>query len=645
MSFSFIDLPWLPTAPPDFSAKCRAVAAGGVSVGQTLQQLASHKLSSREALSFSRALNKCLAAEADLTPLSGFRLAFLSNGTTDFITDEIPAAAARHGVAVQIIQPDFDQVVQTAMNPDSEVNRSHPDGVLFAVDYRWFGLESASDSGEQVLEQGLERLFAAADAVRDNCGAAIIYQTLAGPGPTLFGNYDRRVPTTLLALIDAANARIIDRVAATGAYVLDVAHLAARVGLDTWFDPTQWAAYKVPFSARCNAAYADLLGRLLGSIRGKSRKCLVLDLDNTIWGGVVGDDGIDGLIVGAGSALGEAFLDVQKMALALRDRGVVLAVASKNDHGVAMKALEEHPELVIRPDHLAVFQANWSDKPSNLEAIARTLSIGVDSLVLLDDNPAERAQVRAALPAVAVPELPSDPAWFPWFLVSAGYFEAVAYSAEDRLRADSYTTNARRAEVQSTARDLGDYLSSLDMTLSISEFDAPGRIRIAQLINKTNQFNLTTRRYTEAEVAEVETRPDRLGLQARLSDRFGDLGMIGVIICEIGEEENGGRWAHIDTWLMSCRVLGRKVEEGMLTALVEALRARHVSEVTAEYRPTAKNHMVHDHYDRLGFTLAKEEDSGDRFYRASVASLPSFDLPFDLKIHSDQASMGALGSG
>lgn len=597
-----------------------------------------------EALNFRRALDKCVAANADLAPLSPFRLGILSNGTTDFVADEIPAAAARHGVALEIIQPDFDQVMQVAMNPDSEVNRLRPDAVLLAVDHRWFAFDAVSDGPGNVLDQGLERLFAAADAIRNNCGAAVIYQTLAAPGPTLFGSYDRRVPTTQLALIEAANARIVERAAATGSYVLDVAHLAARIGSDAWFDPTQWAAYKVPFSPRCNGAYADLLGRLLGAIRGKSRKCLVLDLDNTLWGGVVGDDGVAGLTVGAGSALGEAFLDVQKMALALRDRGIVLAVASKNDHAVAIKALEEHPELLIRPNHLAVIQANWSDKPDNLEAIARTLSIGVDALVFLDDNPAERAQVRAALPAVAVPELPSDPAWFPWFLASAGYFEAVAYSDEDRLRADSYGANARRAEVQATTHDFGDYLSSLGMTLSVSEFDAPGRIRITQLINKTNQFNLTTRRYTETEVIDVESRSDRLGLQARLSDRFGDLGMIGVVICEIEGDGGGARSAHIDTWLMSCRVLGRKVEEGMLTALADALRSRGVGDITAEYRATAKNHIVADHYDRLGFTLTEERDSGDRFYRADLGSLPAFNLPFDLQIHSSQASSEPPGS-
>jgi FkbH-like protein len=625
VAYSLIDLPWLPPAPADFSARCRAAADG-----EQLQRLATHRLSSREALAFRRALGRCVESGADLAPLSRFRLALLSNATVDFIADEIPAAAARHGVAVELVVPDFDQVMQMAMDPESELNRSGADAILLAVDHRWFGFD-VGVGAESALEDSVERLFAAATAIKANSGASIIFQTIPAPAASLMGNYERRVGETALAMVDSANSKILAHVADNGGYVLDTAHLAARIGLDSWFEPTQWAAYKVPFAQKCNAAYADQVGRLLGAIRGKSRKCLVLDLDNTIWGGVLGDDGVAALQVGPGSPLGEAFLEVQKMALALRNRGIVLAVASKNDHEVVLDALERHPELLIRREHIAVLQANWSDKPSNLEAIASTLSIGLESLVLLDDNPAERAMVRAALPSVAVPELPNDPAWYPWFLSSAGYFEAVAFSSEDRLRADSYAANARRAEVQATARDLGDYLSSLQMTVSVSEFDEPGRIRIAQLINKTNQFNLTTRRYTEEEVVSVEERDDRLGLQVRLADRFGDLGMIGVVICHVSGED-GSRLAHIDTWLMSCRVLGRKVEEGMLSALASALRARGVSRVSAEFRPTAKNHMVREHFDRLGFTLDGEDPDGNRQYSASIASLHPGDLPFDLRI-------------
>ncbi|HUJ46323.1 MAG TPA: HAD-IIIC family phosphatase, partial [Rhizomicrobium sp.] len=369
--------------------------------------------------------------------------------------------------------------------------------------------------------------------------------------------------------------------------------------------------------------YADHLGRLLGAIRGKARKCLVLDLDNTLWGGVIGDDGMEGIVVGQGSAMGEAFLSVQQAALDLRGRGVFLAVCSKNDDDIARGPFRGHADMLIRERHISVFQANWIDKASNLESIARALNIGLDALVLLDDNPAERAQIRAALPMVAVPELPADPAWFAWTLNAAGYFEAVSYSAEDRMRADAQGADAKRADVMAKSRDLGDYLTSLEMTITFAPFDKVGRQRIAQLINKTNQFNLTTRRYTEAEVAAMEADENVFTLEVRLADRYGDLGMIGIIIAR---HAGDATW-DIDTWLMSCRVLGRRVEEGMLARLIAEARRRGIKRLIGTYLPTAKNGMVRDHYAKLGFEIAEEADGVRRFAFELDGYTPP-DLPF-----------------
>jgi FkbH-like protein len=342
---------------------------------------------------------------------------------------------------------------------------------------------------------------------------------------------------------------------------------------------------------------------------------------------VVGDDGVEGLILGPGSARGEAFLAVQTLALDLRARGVVLAVSSKNDDAVARAAFTTHPEMALRLDDVAVFQANWSDKASNLEAIAKTLNIGVDALVLLDDNPAERAQVRASLPAVAIPELPDDPAWYPWMLSAAGYFEAVGFSDEDRLRAAAYASDARRAEVMASVRDLGDYLTSLEMRLTAAPFDAAGRARISQLINKTNQFNVTTHRYSETQVAEFESDPEVITLQIRLADRFGDLGMIGVVIGRLTTADDGVREVDIDSWLMSCRVLGRKVEEAKLNLLAQAALAAGAGRITATYVPTAKNGMVRDLFDRLGLTLSAENAQGVRRYSLSLEDWSPSTLP------------------
>jgi FkbH-like protein len=629
MDASIQGLPWLPAAPADFSALCRAVAASTEPAGPQLQALAGLRSSAVQAASLGRAIAKAIAAGRDLTPLSSIRLGVVASSTYDLIVDELPSAAARHGVALGLVAAPYDQVMQQALDPTSQINAERLDVVLLAVDHHWLNLDRPSLGPGAVarVDAALEQLTAAVEALQANGGAAPILQTVVAPPYALFGSYDRRVPGTVRWMIEEANRRIAELAARTGGYLLDTAALAERVGLDAWFDPVQWAAHKLPFASRWNAAYADMLGRLLGAIRGKARKCLVLDLDNTCWGGVIGDDGLEGIKIGQGSATGEAFLAVQQMALDLHARGVILAVSSKNDDANARLPFREHRDMLLKESHLAVFQANWNDKASNLEAIAKTLNIGLDALVFLDDNPAERAQMRAALPMVAVPELPNDPAWYPWVLSAAGYFEAVTFSEEDRLRAASYASDASRAEVMAKTRDLGEYLSSLEMVLENKPFDLEGRQRIVQLINKSNQFNLTTRRYTEAEIAEAETDPGVFTLQTRLADRFGDLGMIGVVIGRPAEHLGARAW-EFDTWLMSCRVLGRKVEPGMLDAVVQAARTKGVKWLIGVYKPTPKNSMVARHYDALGFAPHDEDASGVRRLVLDIEAYQTPGLPF-----------------
>jgi FkbH-like protein len=271
----------------------------------------------------------------------------------------------------------------------------------------------------------------------------------------------------------------------------------------------------------------------------------------------------------------------------------------------------KHPEMLLREKHIAVFQANWRDKATNLQAIAAELSLGIDSLVFLDDNPVERGLIRQMLPEVATPEVGTDPADFARTLSAAGYFDLIAFSEEDRKRADFYDTNARRAELRSQAGDLEGYLQSLQMEISFAPFDGTGRARIAQLINKSNQFNLTTRRYTAVEVQQIENDPSCFSLQVRLTDLYGDNGMISVIICRPCEP---GVW-EIDTWLMSCRVLGRGVERMVLHEIVAAARKASIGSVIGRYRPTPKNGLVKDHYSELGFTLLDTQPDGTTSWR------------------------------
>jgi FkbH-like protein len=284
----------------------------------------------------------------------------------------------------------------------------------------------------------------------------------------------------------------------------------------------------------------------------------------------------------------------------------VLAVSSKNTDEVAREPFEKHPEMLLKLDHIAVFQANWNDKATNIKAIAEELCLGLDSMVFLDDNPAERGLVRKLLPQVAVPELPEDPAYYARTLAAAGYFEAVVLASEDLKRAGFYQDNARRANLQQQVGGVDAYLASLDMTITFQPFDATGRARIVQLINKSNQYNLTTRRYTDPEVSEAENDPDVFTLQVRLADTFGDNGMISVVVCR----EAGADVWEIDTWLMSCRVLGRKVEHMVLREILEHARAAGIHKLIGTYCPTDRNKLVVDHYTKLGFTKVDEQPSG-----------------------------------
>src|SRR5258705_2746178 len=403
--------------------------------------------------------------------------------------------------------------------------------------------------------------------IRRNGRAICILQTLPRPAECNFGNLDVAVPGTQRALIDAVNRGIADSIAGTEDLLLDVAGLAETVGLDSWHDATLWNMAKLPFANEFVPLYAEHVCRLIAAQRGKSRRCLILDLDNTLWNGVIGDDGLEGIVIGQGDPTGEAHLAVQQAALAVRARGIVLAVSSKNNDETARLPFRDHPEMALRENHIAVFQANWNDKATNIKAIAEALSLGLESMVFLDDNPVERGLVREILPAVAVPELPDDPALYARTLLAAGYFESVSFSDEDRKRAEMYQDNARRVALQSQAGGVEGYLAALAMVITFQPFDPVGRARIAQLINKSNQFNLTTRRYSEAEVAAAERDPDCFTLQVRLADSFGDNGMISVLICR-GRAQD---W-DIDTWLMSCRVLGRRVEEAVLQEILREKR-------------------------------------------------------------------------
>ncbi len=602
-------LSWLPLPPADFVQQCKALAAGNGDLGGPIRALATHALDEHQLARLGRAIEAARRGGRSLAPLTPFRLGLLGNGTQDLIVPVLVATAARHGIALECIRGDYDQFLQEALQPGSEINRTRPDAVLLNLDHRGLAIRPTpgdSEGAGQTIDTAAALLDAVRSAIRGNSGAACIVQTLAPPPEGLFGSLDRVLPGTARSLIDALNRRIVTSIPDSDDMLLDVAAIAETIGLAEWHSPALWNLAKLPFADAYVPLYADHVARIMGAMRGKSRRCLVLDLDNTVWGGVIGDDGLEGIKIAQGDATGEAHLSVQQLALALRERGVVLAVSSKNIDSVARQPFDEHPDMLLRPEHIAVFQANWDDKASNIRAIAQELALGLESLVFLDDNPAERSLIRRELPEVAVPELTEDPADYARTLAAAGYFEAIRFSDEDRTRAEMYQGNARRLSLQKQTGDIDAYLRSLEMRILFNRFDRTTRVRVAQLINKSNQFNLTTRRYTEAEVSAVEAEPDALTLHARLIDKFGDNGIICVIICRTTAPAT---WT-IDTWLMSCRVLGRRVEQMVLREILLRAQARGIRNLVGIFRPTERNGMVRDHYPKLGFTQIGADADG-----------------------------------
>jgi FkbH-like protein len=592
------NLSWLPQPPSDFSTQVRSASAGA-----TLRSLATHALDENQLHKLTNRLAGLSQQGVQLEGLIPLKIGLLSNATTNTLAPAIVGTGLRFGLKLDVVEAAFNQIAQEAFSAQSSFDGQCLDAVLIAIDCR--GLPVAASPGDltranQTVEECSKYIETLVSAVRVKTAARIILQNIVPVDQDLFGGFERRLPGTLNWLIARINSRL-DELNDLSLHVLDVAGLAAKVGYASWHDATLWNIAKLPFAQKYLPLYADHVGRILAATQGKSRRCLVLDLDNTLWGGVIGDDGVEGILIGQGDATAEAYLSLQKTVLDLRARGVVLAVSSKNEDATARLPFKEHPDMLIRESDIAVFQANWQDKASNIKAIAQTLSLGLESLVFLDDNPAERMQV-------AVPELPADPACFANSLVAAGYFEALAFSKEDQQRAAFYEENAKRAAVLSQTTDIEEYLRSLSMEILLTPFDAIGRARIVQLISKSNQFNLTTRRYSDADIEHLENDPHSFTRQIRLKDTFGDNGMISVVICK----KRAAVW-EIDTWLMSCRVLGRRVEEAVLQEIIKHATKEEVQTLVGTYRPTSRNMMVKEHYKKLGFQLVDQQPEYDRW--------------------------------
>jgi FkbH-like protein len=595
-------LSWLPVAA-DFRGDLRAALdqakpSDGL---ESLAALAAHRLGFVETVQLDRALTRL-----DLKEAPGFqpvRLAILASSTVDHLPPAIRVSGLRRRLLIEVHSGTFGQYRQDLLDPASALHKLRPQAALFSLSAREAiaSIPVAATAAE--VDDATQRFIAELRSLwrkAREIGAAVIQQTFLDVTEPLFGGYDRIVPGAPGAVVARLNDRVINAAAEDKVLLLDVARASQRDGIDAWFDVGRWLQGKLEIAPQAAPFYGDLAARILAALKGLSKKCLVLDLDNTLWGGVIGDDGLDGIVLGEGSAAGEAHLALQRYAKQLKERGIILAVCSKNDLKIAEAAFRDHPEMILRRSDFAAFVANWDDKAQNLKAIAAKLNIGLDSLVFVDDNPIERARIRQSLAAVAVPEMPDDPAHYVRCLAEAGYFEAVAFTADDRGRAEQYAANAEREALLGSAESMDEFLRGLNMTAVYGPFTSIDHARVVQLINKTNQFNTTTRRYASEEVARIMDDPDSLTLQFRLIDRVGDNGLVSTMILRPAADHDDA--LEIENWVMSCRVFGRELEFEAMNIAVEMAKERGVSAFVASYIPTPKNDVISKLYPSLGFT-------------------------------------------
>ena len=590
---------WLPVAP-DFRAELRT-ALESPDCLERLASLAQYRLDHLETLQLDRAMSRLT-----LKPGPGFtivRLAILASSTVDHLSPAIRVAGLRRRLMIEVHIGPYGQYRQDLLDPASILHQFAPQFVLFSITARntLAGVPLAATTAEvdETIARSIDELRLLWRQARESFNAAIIQQTFLNITEPVFGSYDRLVPGSPARVITQLNDQLSKAAAQDSVLLLDIARASERDGIDGWFDTGSWLHGKLEVTPEAAPLCGDMIARVVAAQRGLSKKCLVFDLDNTLWGGVIGDDGLEGLVLGEGSAVGEAHLALQRYAKQLKERGVILAICSKNDSAIAEAAFNEHPEMLLKRSDISAFVANWNDKAENLKAIAARLNIGLDSLVFVDDNPAERARIRQSLPMVAVPELPRDIAHYVRCLADAGYFEAVAFTSEDRQRADQYAANAEREALFELSGNLDDFLRSLQMSVVFGKFTPVDLARVTQLFNKTNQFNTTTKRYTAEEIADFAAARQTVTLQFRLLDKFGDNGLVSAMI--LRPDPKQPEVFEIDNWVMSCRVFGRQFEFEAMNIAVELVRQRGGKAIRADYIPTPKNGVIAELYPSLGF--------------------------------------------
>jgi FkbH-like protein len=544
-------------------------------------------------------------------PKEKIRLAILGGYSLYPLHELIEHLCQVDGLPLELWQGDYDNYISEIMDDQSGLYAFAPHVVFLLPAERrciYTGQLTDSRAAQQAeAQRSVDSLLALARKVNEKTRAEVITANFMLPARHDLGAFRSRTLGSDWSFRKWVNLEL-GLAAPAYLHICDWEFLASRLGGIAARDERWWFESKQPCSPVLMVELAREAAHLIASFKRAPKKVLVLDLDNTLWGGVVADDGLEGIELGDTSPRGEAFKAFQNYLASLKQRGVLLAVCSKNDLATAVEPFEKHPEMVLRLQDIVSFKANWEPKSENLRRMALELNLGLDSFVFVDDNPAEIEIVRQFVPEATTILLGPDPSDYVAQLADCRLFEPRSITSEDAARTSQYRSEAQRQALEASVTDMASYLESLQMESVISEFTPVDVPRLSQLINKSNQFNLTTRRRSEAEVIAVMNDPRFIGFSARLKDRFGDHGLISIVV---GEE--AGDTVKIDTWLMSCRVLKRQVEEEVLNELARLAKARGCTRLEGVYLPTPKNEMVRDFYLRMGFTLTAESATKREF--------------------------------
>ena len=536
----------------------------------------------------------------DFSAMPVKKVAVLGDTSTQLLVQAIKGIGYDEGINLEIFEAEYDQIDHEIFDSGSELYLSNPDYVIiFQSSLKLLNRYNKlpDEQKKSFAADTLAHINELLSIINSRISARIIFFNFAEINDNVFGNFANKLDFSFIYNLRKINLGLMDMCRELKyLFINDMNLLQSNYGYDRSFDAKLYVTADMVLSLDFIPYAAKSIVDIILSLSGKVKKCIILDLDNTMWGGIIGDDGVENIQIGD-LGIGKAFTQLQYWVKQLKQRGIILAVSSKNDHDVAKGAFDNHPDMVLKYEDFAVFKANWNNKAENIKAIQEFLNIGFDSMVFLDDNPFERNLVKSFIPELTVPDLPEDPAEYLVYLSKLNLFETSSYSEEDSGRSDQYRVEFQRSQVKEAFTNEDEYLTSLEMTSEFKPFDDYSIPRVSQLTQRSNQFNLRTQRYSENDIKVITASDEYLTFSFTLEDKFGHYGLISLIILR---KENDSLF--IDTWIMSCRVLKRTMENFVLNSIVNAAKSKGFSKLIGEFIPTAKNKMVKDHYQELGFS-------------------------------------------